>query len=619
MKNSLILLFFVGLVSFGQDTMKTVSGVVTDGRSPMSGVTITVLGTSANTSTDDLGKYRVQVPMGNTLRYSYQGMKAVEIKIEDVTRILNVDMVPDIEELEEVTVTGSNRKSQSELASEYPRNMNLIRTAFGYLNAATAPGNIRFLNEEEINPVAICILDLLRNEFSGVRVQGTCMGAFGRDEGIANELNNLTGRNVNDPGVVGLNPVGTGLSGSLNEGKVFIRGASSLFNPRSAIFDIDGQIINDPPIWLDIKNIKRIAILNNFATTTNYGSAGAGGVIVINTISGTPQSNKIVDQARLRNNFVASNILGSDEVRRNWPTYLQDIYASTTLEEAKTTYQKYAGQYASLPFFTLDIQKYFKEKWNEGEYADGIVEDNSNLWNQNPVLLKALAYQYQEQGEFEKANNLFKKVLKLRPNYAQSYLDLANSYRELRDVKQAAAMYTRYNYLIEQGFMEKDSIGIGAIFEREYNNFLLLEKNALVKGEKAAGLFIADEDFKGTRLVFEWNDSEAEFELQFVNPGGQYTLLKHSLADNAGMIRKEKEYGYNTAEYLIDNALPGTWTINVNYLGNKSLTPTYLKATVYYDYGSYSQRKETKVFKMTLKNAPYELFQMSVGSKLVLR
>ena len=113
------------------------------------------------------------------------------------------------------------------------------------------------------------------------------------------------------------------------------------------------------------------------------------------------------------------------------------------------------------------------------------------------------------------------------------------------------------------------------------------------------------------------DDSEAEFELQFVNPENQYFMLKHSLADNTAMISSEKEYGYSAIEYLLDGSLPGSWKVNVNYLGNKSLTPTYLKATIYYNYGTYAQRKETKVFKLNLKNTPYELFAISVGSKLV--
>ncbi|WP_350286035.1 carboxypeptidase-like regulatory domain-containing protein [uncultured Croceitalea sp.] len=619
MKNSLLILLFTATICFAQDDVKTISGVITDGRSPIPNVAISVDGNSKTTFSDDSGKYKFEANVGDMIKYSFQGMKTVKIKVEDITRILNLEMVPDVEKLREVTVIGSNRKSQSDLAALYNQNQNIIRTAFGYINAETAAGNVRFLNEDQINPVAICILDLLRNEFSGVRVQGTCLGAFGPGAGSATQLSNLVGGNTNEPGVVGLASRLQNNNEPLTQGKVFIRGVSSLFSPRAAVFDVDGQIFKDAPIWIDVKNIKRLAILNNFATTTMYGNIGAGGVIVINTTSGTIKPKTIVDQARLRNNFVASNILDGEAVKRNWPTYLTDIHKSNSLTDAKAKYASYQKQYASLPYYALDMQKYFTEKWNDKTFVDEIVLNSSGLMERNPVLLKALAYQYQEQGDFEKANEVYKNVLKLRPDYAQSYLDLANSYRELRDTKQAAALYARYDYLVEEGYMNKDSVGFGTIMEREYNNFLLLDKNRLVRGDKADELYIAEEEFNGTRLVFEWNDSEAEFDLQFVNPGKQYAMFKHSLASNAELIFNEKEFGYNTAEYLVDNSLPGTWTVNIDYKGNKSLSPTYLKATVYYNYGTFSQRKETKVFKLTLKNVPYQLFQISVGSKLVSR
>jgi hypothetical protein len=63
--------------------------------------------------------------------------------------------------------------------------------------------------------------------------------------------------------------------------------------------------------------------------------------------------------------------------------------------------------------------------------------------------------------------------------------------------------------------------------------------------------------------------------------------------------------------------LPGIWQVNVTYLGNKSLTPSYLKATLYHNYGTRAQRKEVKVFKMSLKNANQELFKIASTTAIV--
>ncbi len=615
------LLFLLVLISsFGLAQEKTIFGTVTDGSAPLKNVAISINDASEAIFTDDNGKYRIDANVNDKIKYSYQGFKNIVIKVEDVTRVLNLNMVLDIQELEEVTVLGSNRKSQKVLELEYPSNFNIIRTAFGYINAETAPGNVRFLNSDEIDPVYLCILDLLRNRFSGIRVQGECSGAFGPTIiNSAENASNQEGQIENEVSIFGsASNAGTGVRSNLNQGKVFVRGTSSLSNPRSAIFDVDGQILNDAPLWLDIRNIKRLAILNNFAASTSYGSAGAGGVIVINTISGSPKSDEIYDRARLRNNFVSDNIISQEDLKNNAPSYMADIKASQSLEEAKRIYEGYTKSYGGHPYFVLDMQRYFKERWGASDFSNEIFKSKSFLFENNPVLLKALAYQSEALGDFEEANEMYKEVLRLRPNYLQSYLDMANSYRDIRKPQQAASIYTRYNYLLEEGILKNDSIGFANLFEREYNNFLLLDKNSIVKKGTASELFVAEEDFEGTRLVFEWNDSEAEFDLQFVNPENQFFMLKHSLADNADMIAREKEYGYSAVEYLIDGSLPGTWKVNMNYLGNKSLTPTYLKATVYYNYGTYAQRKEVKVFKLSLKNTPHELFAISVGAKLAL-
>ncbi len=616
MKKILLLFLFVAPLCFGQQETKIIRGLVTDGRNPIEDVNISIADKGTNTFSDSSGRYSINAEVGDVISFTYQGLKTIEIKVEDVTRILNPTLVPDVNQLEEVIVLGSNRKSQKELALEYKLNNRLIRTAYGYLNADTAPGIIRFLDETQINNVALCILDVLRAEFPGVRVVGNCTGAFGQSFG--GQLTNITGQ-VGDqelalPGTL-LTVSGPNSSAT---GKVFVRGSNSITQQRSAIFDIDGQIFTDAPIWIDVRNIKRMAVLNNFATTTMYGSAGAGGVVVVNTITGNPKSNKITDYARLRNNYVAGKILSQEEVLKNGPRYLRELYDAPSKAEALNVYNKNKTIYSSSPYFILDAYSVFSDTWKDTEMADSILESNGYLFEGNAVLLKALAYLYQEQGRSQKALEVYKDVLKLRPNYAQSYVDMANAYRDAKNAKQAAGMYTRFQYMVDQELIMPDTTVFMPLFEREYNNLLFLNKNAVVNTQKASSLYVAEEDFEGTRLVFEWNDSEAEFELQFVNPGDQYYTWKHSLADNAKLIALEKDSGYSTAEYLVDGSLHGEWDVNLKYLGNKSLTPSYLKVTIYQNYGSMTQSKMVKVFRLQLKEANQRLFRLNNGMKVAM-
>ena len=578
-----LFLFSVGLVA---QSKRQVFGTITDGKSPLQDVKITNLDTSFVIVTDKSGKYRIEVKTGDNVQFSHVGYKTITIKTEDVTRVLNPIMVLEVTELDEVVVTESGRESQTKLWENFDTDKRIVRTVKGFMNTDWAAGFVRVIGKEEISPADNCILGLLKNRTAEVTVQGSCNG-----------------------------PLIFGKMGS-SIGLVFIN-SNSFAAEGPAMYDVDGEIHFGTPWWIDVKNIKRVAILNDIAATIMYGGTAIGGVIVINTIDGLKNSSEYYDEARLKNNFVTGKVLQKDEVNKNNPDYLKELENSTSFEESKKIYLAKSEEYRSSPYFFLDAYNYFYENYKEQEFTDSIIKDNFRLFEDNAVLLKALAYSYEDQKRFDKAHEIYKEVFILRPNYSQSFLDVANSYRNINSNKLAAGIYTRYNHLMSEGFAKADTTVFKEIFQREYNNLLALHKDEIMDSKKANTIYVAEEDFKGTRLVFEWNDSEAEFDLQFVNPGNRYYTWNHSISENPDTIYREKEYGFNTTEYLLDGSLPGTWSVNVTYLGNKSLTPTFLKATIYYNYGTSLQRKEVKTIKLSLKNVNQELFKIQSNARVV--
>ena len=290
--------------------------------------------------------------------------------------------------------------------------------------------------------------------------------------------------------------------------------------------------------------------------------------------------------------------------------------AAKDQQEAISIYNANAKKYASSYFYFLDAYNYFANNLKNQPFADNIIAENWSLFANNPVNLKSLAFIYQARGEYEKANDIYKEVFILRPNYAQSYLDLANSYQEIGAYQKAAAIYARYGYLLEENLIIDNKKIFTQIMDRELNNLITIKGDELLSKDDLKKSTL-DEYFEGTRLVFEWADSEAEFNLQFVNPENRYFGWNHSYRDNADRIKDEKSMGYATEEYLIDSSLKGNWKVNINYLGNKSLTPTYLKVAIYYNYGSPYQKKETKVYKLSLKNVNQRLFSVNSGNVVV--
>jgi len=570
MKKIVFVLFLTLNFVVAQERPKVISGTVTDGISPLTNVSVSIKDTDDGTTTNAAGKYALRAAPRDILMFRHVGMEPVEIIVEDVTEILNIQMLPKVEELDEVVVTKRKRPTQKDLAIEFRTNKNIIHSNFGYIDKETTPLNLRTLNGNELNPAAPNLASAIEGKFAGV--------------GSGTWLDSSTG--ITERGIVARN--------------------------KPIVFEVDGMVMAGVP-ELDVSMIERIGVIVGTAAARRYGN-DVGGVMIINTKmakygldedDGTPY-----DGAKLRNNIFGNDAIAGETLLKSEPRYVQEWHNAGDIEKAMKIYRVQAAKYGNSYFFPLDAYRFFSSRADEAEFANSIIGANWQLFENNPVALKALAYLYQAEDSFEKANAIYKEVLILRPNYAQSYLDLASSYREIGRQKKAASIFTRYDYLAQQGLLtENDTMSFGKMMDREFDNLISLHGKEILS-KKEFDNYISDEDFNGTRLVFEWNDGEAEFELQFVNPKGHYFKTEHSLFADPDRIREEKLAGYSCEEFLIDESLPGTWQVNAKYLGNKRLTPSYMKATIYYDYGSAAQRKEIKVFKLGLKNVNQELFKI---------
>lgn len=556
-----------------QEKQLTISGKVSTIDTPLVNAEVSSEKSGETVKTDVNGKYELKTSAGDLVTFSYPGLSDMEIVVEDVSSILNIKMNAAVNVLDEVVLEKTKIKSQAQLRMEYNSNKNLLKTAFGILDKDITNFSVRIIDKSQLLFGTIDLASAIQYRFPGVRVER--------------------------------------LAQSFNKPTIYLRGASQGLFP--AIYDVDGLILNEFPDFIMVENVERIGILSGLGLVTKYGGNGNGGVIVINTKGGNtyrdPRTGGPYDQALLRNNIYEGNALSKEQASKNVPTYLKELYATTSEREARDLYKEQSARYNSSMYYFLDVFGYFAAKWKNTSFADQIIEDHWYLFKDNPVGMKALAYLYQTLGNNEKAHELYKEIFILRPNYAQSYRDLALSYADVGDYRKSASIYARYDYLVAEGFIRAEDKEFTPLMEREFSNLLELHRKELTSTETKKGPSL-NSDFEGTRLVFEWNDSEAEFQLQFVNPNDKYYNWEHSLLADPDLIRVEKLKGYSCKEYLIDGSITGNWKVNLKYLGNKSLTPSYLKATIYHNFGTPSQRKETRVFKLQLKEVNQELFQV---------
>jgi hypothetical protein len=559
----IIMIYFLFVIPlFAQETieeLQTISGKTTYLNTPLSNVNIIVNDNDRGTDTDSKGQYAIEAKIGDKIIYSYVGFETITILVEDITSVLNIEMVIKTNDLNETVIKASKDKS------DFKKSKEKFATSKGGLDPETAGYSVAFIDGEKVNLIYPTLTEALVGKVAGVRLEPST-------------------------------------------GKLAIRTRTSINNDAPVIWDIDGIIYNDEPP-LDLNNIKSIHILKSVASTNRYGSLGAGGVIVVQT-KDQYHNTRVISKVDVAKRYTNKNYYNNDAVSISEFAMFENS-AIKKLKQFNDKNNAYAYYNETLQKGIVDystqisISKLFYNYYKDPVISINILKDLSGKYKDNPEILKAIAYQMQEINFNAASISVYKSIFKLRPNYAQSYRDLANAFIEKDNYKMAWRLYMSY---LLQG---KDISG-QAIGDLLYNEMEWLYYNRKNQAEIKESFIPKNSTIEGfrndIRIVFEWNTSEAEFELEFVNPDKQAYVYKHSLAANQELITNEKKIGYSSKEFLISDLKNGEWMMNINYFGNKKLDPTYFKVTVYNNWGSPNQTKQISLFKFKNEREKIQLF-----------
>ena len=238
-----VILLFLGGVShfsFAQEKI-TVKGTVKDESGViLIGATVSVKGTKWGVNTDFDGGYSIGVEVGQTLVFSFVGMKTEERKVMSGTRQIDIVLEEEAQGLDEFVVTGYNTRKR-EVSSA---------------NVTTVSGE----NLGKLTP-STSVDNMLQGKASGVDVTA---------------LNGKPGQTAT----------------------IKIRGAISLNtkggDKAQPLYVIDGVFVSESDLnILNPNDIETMSVLKDAASTAIYGSRGANGVIVITTKQGKKGNAKI--------------------------------------------------------------------------------------------------------------------------------------------------------------------------------------------------------------------------------------------------------------------------------------------------------------------------------------
>jgi TonB-linked SusC/RagA family outer membrane protein len=213
--------------------MRKITGTVTDrAGDPIPGVNVVVTGTNIGVTTDNAGKYSIELPPdAKTLTFSFVGMEKLTIAI-GTQDVINVTMAVSALGLEEVVVVGYGTVKKTDLTGSV---------------SAVSKLAIRDRKVSTVNQA-------LMGQMAGVKV----------------EMNDAT------PGSVT---------------SIRIRGTGSISAGNEPLYVIDGFPVGQREAnQLLPSDIESVTVLKDASSTAIYGSRGANGVVLITTKNGANQS-----------------------------------------------------------------------------------------------------------------------------------------------------------------------------------------------------------------------------------------------------------------------------------------------------------------------------------------
>ncbi|AFK03697.1 TonB-dependent receptor plug [Emticicia oligotrophica DSM 17448] len=249
---SLISMFMlIGTTIYGQ----TISGVVTakqDGQ-PMTGVSISIKGTTSGTTTNDQGRYTIKASSKNTLVFSFIGFKTKEVLVGNQTAI-DVVLEDDATMLDEVVATGFG--------------MSREQRALGF-------AAVKIKSDALVKAGSPNFASALYGKAPGVRISATPGGATSAVNITVRGINSITGRN--QPLII--------MDGvPIRDGEV-----------KNNDYWGDQRLRGNGLLDINPEDIDNISILKGASAAALYGSEAVNGVVLITTKSGKGRKGLGVD------------------------------------------------------------------------------------------------------------------------------------------------------------------------------------------------------------------------------------------------------------------------------------------------------------------------------------
>ncbi|PKP17186.1 MAG: hypothetical protein CVU07_04680, partial [Bacteroidetes bacterium HGW-Bacteroidetes-23] len=245
---------------------RMITGVVMDNsNSPMPGIVVVVRGTSIGTQTDFDGKFSIKAKKGETLEFSYIGMKNLALKVNE-NKNYAIIMHEESYLLSEVVIAGYKTKKRNQKGDQLAN----FKQAKGDYSGEPNWNNSNKEESYDYNYYRgnVYMKNKIENDEYYFQTNKTKF------------ISNIIYDTLSNGKIVARN-----IPGKLNQ--IAIRGTNSINSKNEPLIILDGRPISQIEMQvLNPNDIKDITVLKDASATSLYGSTGRSGVIVITSKSG---------------------------------------------------------------------------------------------------------------------------------------------------------------------------------------------------------------------------------------------------------------------------------------------------------------------------------------------
>ena len=254
--------------------------------------------------------------------------------------------------------------------------------------------------------------------------------------------------------------------------------------------------------------------------------------------------------------------------------------------ELYADYLKLKTGYEDQPSFYFDITDEFIRRGQKKE-ALIVLSNITEMKLDSVELLRIAANKLLQIEQYDYAIELFERITQLRDEDPQSFRDLALAYWAKGDYQKAFDLFYK---VLETNWHRSNQIK--QIVFVELNN-LLNEKPKLKKKDLPKELvFNMPVDI---RIVMAWSTDNTDMDLHVIDPVGEECYYGNKLTAIGGRYPHDFTQGFGPEEYMIKKAPEGKYTVRTNNFADHrqsiaGATTVYLD--IYTNYGRPNQKHE---------------------------